>query len=198
MISMPWLSHTLNLVGENMATPILSEFHAGLLACWSSSSSAKLKWKLITKSGSPTYSTTRWWLKYEVSEQSGRSLPLVQVYVEDLVRSNVCPVNALRLSQILQNRQLYDRLRIEIAVIIDTMKEFVTTTYVMESDGFLLPFVYDRIRSLQLKGEDVNYDQPNVRAVLENILEDANIHDVASTSASLPAHARSTYTSAFQ
>ena len=59
-------SHTLDHVGEKFETPILDEFIKIWINMFSRSPKTKLLWRTITGLPAPTYSTTRWWSKWEV------------------------------------------------------------------------------------------------------------------------------------
>jgi len=62
-------SHTLDHVGEKFRTPTLSDFITLWINLFSHSSKSKLAWKDQTSVSIATYSTTRWWSKWEVVNQ---------------------------------------------------------------------------------------------------------------------------------
>ncbi len=62
-------SHTLDHVGENFSTPILDKFVSGWINIFSRSPKTKLAWKTQTGLPVPSYSSTRWWSKWEVIKQ---------------------------------------------------------------------------------------------------------------------------------
>ncbi len=59
-------SHTLDLVGEHIKTPILDEFMKTWIGIFSRSPKSKLAWQTKTGLTPPSYSKTRWWSKWEV------------------------------------------------------------------------------------------------------------------------------------
>lgn len=62
-------SHTLDLVGEHMKTPILDDFIKSWVSLFSHSSKSCLLWRTLTGSSPVSYSATRWWSKFEVMRQ---------------------------------------------------------------------------------------------------------------------------------
>ena len=62
-------SHTLNLVGDHMKTPILDDFVKSWISLFSHSPKSRLLWKTQTGSSPASYSATRWWSKFEVIRQ---------------------------------------------------------------------------------------------------------------------------------
>lgn len=62
-------SHTIDHVGEKINTHILDEFVKGWIGLFMRSPKTKLAWKETTGLPVPTYSTTRWWSKWEVMKQ---------------------------------------------------------------------------------------------------------------------------------
>ena len=59
-------SHTLDHVGEKMDTSVLHDFIKGFFA---HSPKTRLAWSTLTGLSPPTYSTVRWWSRYEVIKQ---------------------------------------------------------------------------------------------------------------------------------
>ncbi len=59
-------SHTLDHVGERMHTPVLDDFMKGWIGLFSRSPKTKLAWQTLVGLSPPSYSTTRWWSKWEV------------------------------------------------------------------------------------------------------------------------------------
>ena len=66
MFNIGCFSHTLDHVGEKLKTPILDKFVSGWINIFSRSPKTKLAWKTETGLPVPSYSTTRWWSKWEV------------------------------------------------------------------------------------------------------------------------------------
>ena len=62
-------SHTLDHVGEHMVTRNVDTFFKAWISLYAHSPKARLAWKTQTGLPSPSYSTTRWWSRYEVIAQ---------------------------------------------------------------------------------------------------------------------------------
>ena len=62
-------SHTLDLVGELMKTPILDDFINSWVSLFSHSPKSRLLWRTQAGSSPASYSATRWWSKFEVMRQ---------------------------------------------------------------------------------------------------------------------------------
>ena len=59
-------SHTLDLVGEEMNTLVLDCFSKGWIGVFSQNPKVLLLWRTRTGRCVPSYSTTRWWSRFEV------------------------------------------------------------------------------------------------------------------------------------
>ena len=75
-------SHTLDHVGEHMHTPILDKFITVWINLFSRSPNTKLAWKKKTGLPVPTYSVTRWWLKWEVMRHLHDAFGDVPLFIE--------------------------------------------------------------------------------------------------------------------
>lgn len=64
------LSHTLDHVGEKLNTPLVDEFFKNWIGIFSRSPKTRLAWTSSTGLPSPSYSTTRWWSRFEVLDQA--------------------------------------------------------------------------------------------------------------------------------
>ena len=60
------LSHTLDLVGKNMRTPLLDKFLKGWIQLFTHSPKTRLIWRTLTGTPVPSYSPTQWWSRFEV------------------------------------------------------------------------------------------------------------------------------------
>lgn len=59
-------AHTIDRVGEHFKVPHVSEFFTSWMAIFSHSSKAKILWKEQTGKSMLSYSSTRWWSKWEI------------------------------------------------------------------------------------------------------------------------------------
>ena len=69
MIDVGWYSHTIDLVGEKFHIPNLDSFIHLWISLFSHSPRVRLWWKGRTGKAMASYSSTRWWSKWEVMHQ---------------------------------------------------------------------------------------------------------------------------------
>ena len=75
-------SHTLDLVGDKICVPTLSDFMLSWLSLFSHSTKAKLLWKKKTGRTIRSYCPTRWWSKWECMKQVFELFPVVDSFVK--------------------------------------------------------------------------------------------------------------------
>ena len=155
-------SHTLDRVGENMKTPVLDEFIKHWISLFSHSPKTRLAWASMTGLSSPSYSSTRWWSKYEVIKQVHDSFADVSSFLQN-PGSDLPRATSQKLIDILQNVPILRKLKMELAIVIDGMTPFVQATYRLEGDGFLAITTYHAIRTLESVISTQYY--PNVDAI---------------------------------
>jgi hypothetical protein len=194
VIDIPCVSHMLNLVGEHMSTPVLEAFYSGLVCAWGSSARSKCMWSSIVETRQPTSSPTRWWSKYDVVERIARGFPLVERFVLSLQEEGFCPSISQKLCRILTTQRT--ELLLEVACTIDTMEPFVQACYYLEGDGFLMPEVYNKLRSLVLITE--NPALPNVQGVIESELARVDHMEHALMTSTWQAYVRRCYMDAYR
>ena len=160
MLDVGCYSHTLDHVGEKMNTPLLDEFISSWIVMFSHSPKTKLLWTTKTDLCSPSYSTTRWWSKFEVIKQVHDTFGDVENFLQN---ENLPPATSGKMLKILNNEGLCRKFKIELAITVDAMMPFVRATYNLEGDGLLALTAYREISSL-LNFVDADH-HPNVRAV---------------------------------
>ncbi len=62
-------SHTIDHVGSKFKTPVLTDFTSWWISLFSHSPKCRLLWKTRTGRSMKSYSSTRWWSKWEVMKQ---------------------------------------------------------------------------------------------------------------------------------
>ena len=137
-------SHTLDHVGEKFDMPKLDAFSKSWLNMLSRSPKSRLAWKDKTGLIMPTYSTTRWWSKWEVLKQVFNAFGDVQSFLEN----DELPPSRLHMLEILEDPPKWRKLRIELAVLIEAGEPFIKATYNLEGDGPLVFDVYKEIDTL--------------------------------------------------
>ena len=158
-------SHTVDRVGEQFKTPILSEFSTSWIMLFSHSPKAKLLWKEQTGRSITSYSVTRWWSRWEVLEQLLVLFGDVEVFLQR--NDDLGPASRQKLLSIIQDQQKASILKIELAAVIDWGKAFVQATYNLEGDGPLAFTCYEIIQTIVASIQVAN--TPNVNAVAKSL-----------------------------
>ena len=155
-------SHTLGHVGEKFRTPTLSDFITLWINLFSHSSKSKLAWKDQTSVSIATYSTTRWWSKWEVVNQVPNLFGDVEAFLwENLNLSS--SVTRSKLLAFFDDPVKKALLQIEIAATVDAGMPFVKATYKIEGDGPLAYECYEIISALSVAAQITHF--PNVDAL---------------------------------
>ena len=124
----------LNRVGEHFVTPNLSEFMTSWISLFSHSSKTKLLWRTQTGKAMASYSSTRWWSKWEVQKQ-------IFDYFGGFLRNNtdLGPATRSKLLHFFDDVQKRVSLQLELAAVIDCGEKYVKACYNLEGDmGILL------------------------------------------------------------
>ena len=112
-----------------------------------------------------SYSSTRWWSKWEVMSQImsffGDVAPFVQANPE------LSPATNRKLLEMLQNPTVKAYVQIELAAIVDAGEAFVKATYNLEGNGPLVLRCYDILSTLTASIQVGHY--PNVQAVARTL-----------------------------
>lgn len=93
-------SHTPNNVSEHLQTPTLQEFISSWISLFSRSPKTKLEWKTVTSLPVPSYSTTRWWSKWEVIRHVHNSFGDVESLIN---KADLIPASKSKLQSILRD-----------------------------------------------------------------------------------------------
>ena len=158
-------SHTIDNAGCHFHTPVLDEFIRSWLALFAHSLKARLQWKARTGRSMRTYSSTRWWSKWEVLDQLLVMFGDVKAFLED--NKDVGLATRTKLLEILNNQTKNTYLQIELAAIIDAGTPLVKATYNLEGDGALALQCHDQICTVLNAIRIAHY--PNVTAIAERI-----------------------------
>ena len=128
-------SHTIDNAGRHFSTPILDEFIRSWLALFAHSPKARLQRKARTGRNMRSYSSTRWWSKWEVMEQLPVTFGDVKGFLDD--NGDIGLATRTKLLEILNDPTKTAILQIELAAIIDAGAPLVKATYNLEGDGRL-------------------------------------------------------------
>ena len=164
-------SHTIDHVGGRFDTPTLNEFITLWISLFSHSPKTRLLWKSKTGRSMSSYSTTRWWSKWEVIKQ-------VLVYFGDvepflIENEDVGPALRPKLLAFFSDPQTKSKLQIEIATV-DWGEPFVKACYHLEGDGPLALECYETIDHISASVATENI--PNVRAVSQQLTKQPPTH----------------------
>ena len=115
-------SHTFDHVGAKFNTPTLTKVMKHWILLFAHSPRAKLMWIDLTGRSPKTYSSTRWWSKWECIKQD---LFLLYPHVTASLSSkeDVAPATTRKLLDIIANNEA--QLGIEIAATVDVGEAFV-------------------------------------------------------------------------
>ena len=167
VVDVTCFSHMLNRVGEHFETPHLAEFTSSWISLFSHSCKAKLLWKTLTGKAMASYSSTRWWSKWEVQ------LQLLEYFgdVEGFLRTN----SDLGLATRAKLLQFFDDLQkvllqIELAAVIDSGERFVKACYNLEGDGILSLSTYELINTVVMGIQTAHW--PNLSAVVKSLSQE--------------------------
>ncbi len=164
MIDVGCYSHTIDLVGDKFRTPNLDGFIRLWVSLFAHSPRARLWWKGRTGKTMSSFSSTRWWSKWEVMSQ-------VMVYFGDVapfLQANLsCHQlqigNCWKCSRIPLLVKPY--LQIELAAVVDAGEAFVKATYNLEGDGPLVLRCFEILSTLTASLQVSHY--PNVQAIAQ-------------------------------
>ena len=164
IIDVRCFSHTLGHVGEHFTTSVLNEFVSGWIGLFSRSPRTKLLWKTATGLRAPSYSTTRWWSKWEVIKQMHEGFADVESFI---TTADLPPASKSKIQHICDDPLKKIKLQIELAITDDAGEAFVRATYYLEGDGPLIFTCYNKIQELKAGITTAYY--PSTNAVIKKI-----------------------------
>ena len=143
-----------------MQTLVLDEFFRSWISIFAHSPKSRLAWRTQTQLSPPSYSTTRWWSRFEVICQVHDIFSDVCTFLHG---SDLPATTTPKLPEILQNPTKCRKLKVELCITVDSMRPFVQATYLLEGDGPLVFTAYEQIRKLYNHISLEHY--PNVSAL---------------------------------
>ena len=158
-------SHTLDHVGENFKTPILTDFMHSWISLFSHSPKTRLLWKSRVGRSMSTYSSTRWWSKWEV-------VKMVMLYFGDIQpfliqNDDIGPATRPKLLSFFADQQKLALLQLEIAATVDWGEPFVKACYFLEGDGPLALECYEAITKVSAAVHIAH--TPNIQAIAQRL-----------------------------
>ena len=165
-------SHTLDHVGERMRTPNLDTFTKAWISLFSYSPKSRLLWQTQTGLSAPSFSSTRWWSKFEVIAQIHDAFGDVTTFLQN---DDLPSTTVTKMSEILNNPGMCRKFKIELAVTVDAMAAFVKATYNLEGDGPLALMAYECVHCLYAHITTEYF--PNVSAVAKHLVNGNQTHE---------------------
>ena len=142
LVDIGCFSHTLDHVGEKMATPNLEKFMKSWVSLFAHSARSRNAFKATTGQFPKSYSETRWWSKYETMVQVHDLFGDIPAFVNG---GQIPKVTTRKLQDILNEQQKLALLKVELAITVDAMKPFVQSTYQLGGDGSLCLQAYQMV-----------------------------------------------------
>ena len=165
MLDVGCFSHTLDLVGDKICTPHLSEFMLSWLSLFSHSVKAKILWKEQTDRPIRSYCPTRWWSKWECIKQVLELFGDVETFIQR--NDDFATATRSKLLTFFSDPRKKALLKAELAVMVDFGVQFVKTTYHLEGDGPLVFRCYEAISALTAAVNLAHY--PNLNAIARDL-----------------------------
>lgn len=159
------ISHTLDIVGDKFKAPLLHQFFTLWISLFSHSPKARAIWKEQTGRAMSSYSTTRWWSRWEVMIQVLLQFGDIELFLQQ--NQHLGPATRSKLLDILQDPQSAAILKVELAAVVDIGSYFVKGTYNLEGDGILATICYEEILKIR-SAISANY-YPNLSAVCRSV-----------------------------
>ena len=129
----------------------------------------------VENSNRPTttlYYATRWWSRYEVIAQVHNAFGDIFTFLQN---ADLPSTTTNKMLEIINNPGLCRKLKMELAVTMDSMERFVKSTYILKGDGPLALEAYEHIRALSIAISTDHY--PNVTAVAKQLSEGDSSHE---------------------
>lgn len=119
LVDIGCFNHTLDHVGEKMATPHLEKFMKSWVSLFAHSARSRIAFKAITGQFLKSYSETRWWSKYEMMVQVHDLFGDIPAFANG---GQIPQVTARKLQDILNDQQKLPFLTVELAITVEAMK----------------------------------------------------------------------------
>lgn len=167
------IAHTLNNVGARIQFYVLSEFmtpwlelvggrhpHRGAQALWRAA---------VHPATAPGFSNTRWYSLAEIQFVLARHYDKLAPFMDKLNELKYGDATRQKMNNILQNRTQSQKMRLQLACMLD-LECLVRTTYELEGDRLELLLVYDRVESLRERGKQIQAGSMGVLCNLDAAL----------------------------
>ena len=151
LVDLICISHCLDNVGKRFETPLLDAF---LHSLFTHSPAAKMSWRDQAGEAIKSYSCTRWWSWWEMLAQIQKIFHHVLPFLQALQSS---PTACEKLLRMLQDDNELKELQLQLCIVIDVGKLFVTKTYRLEGNGELIVEAYAQVQEIAAATAMDNY-----------------------------------------
>ena len=104
---------------------------------------ARLVWKERTGVSIRTFCGTSWWSQWEVLQKVTDLFGDIEPFLRE--NAEISPANRRHLLEIFDNQDDCQKLRLELAALVDAGVHFFSATYYLEGDGQLIFTCYERL-----------------------------------------------------
>ena len=146
LVDLTCISYSLDNVGKRFETPLLDVFVHSWVSLFTHSPAAKMSWRDQAGKAIKSYSCTRWKSWWEMLAQIQRNFHHVLPFLQALQSS---PTVCEKLLRMLQDDDELKELQLQLCIVIDGVKLFVTKTYHLEDNGELIVETYAQGKKLQ-------------------------------------------------
>ena len=147
VLSIGCMSDALESVDDKFNVPNLHHFLTFWLSLFAHSPRVKALWNGRTDRAMASYSTTRWWSRWEVMNQVLQLFGDIEPFLKD--HDDISPATRTMLMQILSNPQRVSFLT-ELTAVIDIGSYFVKATCNLEGDGILAVTYYEEVLKIHV------------------------------------------------
>ena len=186
MIRIGCFSHAINNCGDRFHCPTLKSFSEAFNVCVGLSLKARDMFYDHVGMTPPTGSKTRWWSQWEVYKKLLVNFGAMEQWIHKCREfdPNMCPSTMQTMQNILLHGEQRDLLQTELSVIVDIGEKFVTSTYLLEADGFvsvktyrileeLLVWVKLIRQAINADGDEILEYLPNFRQLIRSLGDEA-------------------------
>ena len=173
-LNMLCFPHTLHNTGKHLKLPVLEEFSAAWLQLVPKPGAARLRWAAILGHSVSSYSTVRWWSRWDIYQEIALNFGAVPQFLADLDRDSIGDATTKKMLAVINNKR--KELELELAAVL-SCERLYNATYRLEGDRLELLLVYRTIEELREFGRTLGQDSsnlPSVAALLRNETIDLN------------------------
>ena len=149
---MECMSHTLTHVGEQLTVPILLQTEQDVWALAKGSYALRAHWAKVTRKEFVHPGNTRWWAFYDLYVEIRDLWSEFLVFVMTAVADGNIGESGSRITRLLgtiNNPAQRSWLKLELDIVVITIKPFVETTYILEGKGPCAIVAYDLIMKIE-------------------------------------------------